>query len=432
MLIYGIGRALVDYYIETSAADIIKTYLSSGGQIPVHIDGAAFNRLLSFVCKNAGTNGLPSSAGTGTIFIREPGGTCVNILKTMAILNRHIHATLSGTIGSGSSTGKQPDPDGFFFIESLQNYGVIPHLEIIQKNTGRCMVIKNSGSHSAEFAAASPEAASDIRPATILPDKLNEADWCIIEGMQLGNLCIDTMLMQAYRKHGTPLAIACGTPAGAASTAKFLHQYIFTRQENMSPAEPDVARYNFTRSAKNNYPGKNTLPESKTNLRGSIFCNTAEEISENTGDNTGTIAVKTTPQTSHAEAFPPIFTESPVIVFANDAEARILEQKGISFTEYSAAQYVLFVITHGCGGSTVYCQGNRFTAPAASPEHPVIDTTGAGDVFAAAFLTASGDRKQQAGTLTVPEHLHRCLAAGATAAAQIITVPLCSPGILVS
>ena len=120
MLIYGIGRALVDYYIETSAADIIKTYLSSGGQIPVHIDGAAFNRLLSFVGKNTGTNGLPSSAGTGTIFIREPGGTCVNILKTMAILNRHIHATLSGTIGSGSSTGKQPDPDGFFFIESFR------------------------------------------------------------------------------------------------------------------------------------------------------------------------------------------------------------------------------------------------------------------------------------------------------------------------
>lgn len=68
------------------------------------------------------------------------------------------------------------------------------------------------------------------------------------------------------------------------------------------------------------------------------------------------------------------------------------------------------VVTRGAAGALAVEQGRRTEIPAA-PVSKVVDTTGAGDLFAAGFLTA---RCRDAS-------LERCLRAGAAAASEIIT-----------
>ena len=68
------------------------------------------------------------------------------------------------------------------------------------------------------------------------------------------------------------------------------------------------------------------------------------------------------------------------------------------------------VITRGAAGSLAVEGGRRVEAPAA-PVEKIVDTTGAGDLFAAGFLAARC-RGAEVG---------RCLEAGALAAAEVIS-----------
>ena len=100
------------------------------------------------------------------------------------------------------------------------------------------------------------------------------------------------------------------------------------------------------------------------------------------------------------------------ILFANEDEAKLLAASNSldQALERLAPKVRTLVATCGEAGATAVHEGERVTVPAAFVER-VVDTTGAGDLFAAGFLTA---RCRGHG-------IERSLEAGAQAAAEIIS-----------
>ena len=100
------------------------------------------------------------------------------------------------------------------------------------------------------------------------------------------------------------------------------------------------------------------------------------------------------------------------LLFANEDEVRHLTGSGEleEAIEQLSAKVATLVVTRGAAGAIAIDNGERVTIPAA-PVERVVDTTGAGDLFAAGFLAA---RCRGHG-------LQRCLEAGALAAAEIIS-----------
>ncbi|MCY7279762.1 MAG: adenosine kinase [Sphingomonas bacterium] len=99
------------------------------------------------------------------------------------------------------------------------------------------------------------------------------------------------------------------------------------------------------------------------------------------------------------------------LLFANQDEALQLTGRAdpdSALTEL-AAKVATLVVTRGANGATAIANGERISIPAASVAK-VIDTTGAGDLFAAGFLTARAKGAS----------LERCLWTGAIAAGEVI------------
>jgi sugar/nucleoside kinase (ribokinase family) len=100
------------------------------------------------------------------------------------------------------------------------------------------------------------------------------------------------------------------------------------------------------------------------------------------------------------------------LLFANEDEA--LQLTGCADLDAAldalAGKVPTLVVTRGAAGAVGVAQGER-VAVSAAPVERVVDTTGAGDLFAAGFLTAHC-RKHP---------LERCLTTGALAAAEVIS-----------
>ena len=99
------------------------------------------------------------------------------------------------------------------------------------------------------------------------------------------------------------------------------------------------------------------------------------------------------------------------LLFANEDEA--LQLGGLSDLDAAIAELApripTLVITRGGAGASAITVGKRIDVPAA-PVAKVVDTTGAGDLFAAGFLAARARGAP----------VERCLQVGAIAAAEII------------
>lgn len=357
MNIYGIGRAIVDYYVEGGIDDgfmesafsrLPDRLLPSKMGFPLHVEGEAF----SFA--------LESMAGLSQCrLLRETGGTCVNILKTIATLaqkdkepalrhgDKSHRCRFSGTIGTHAPFhGNLSDQD--FFQQQLSDYGIALHLRQHSGSTGRCLVLAGATGSSqlplprqSWLALASPAVATEILPEQIEWSWLAECQWLVVEGMELDKGWFGQLLHQFQGK----LALACGTPFGAAKTAV--------------------------------------------------------RIKELAG------------------------TGKPVLVLANDVEARLLEQHGVAIGETSREENLLFLITHGCCGSSAYFDGERLFVPALPTIHS-LDATGAGDVFGGAFLSRLPDGEGW----PAQEDIIAAMEYAAHAAAKIIQVPLCQAHLL--
>ena len=99
------------------------------------------------------------------------------------------------------------------------------------------------------------------------------------------------------------------------------------------------------------------------------------------------------------------------ILFANEEEAGILEDSEPAAAIESLGRDVpLVVITRGAAGALAIKAGERFEV-AAEPVTQVLDTTGAGDLFAAGFLAGHVEGRP----------VSDCLRMGAIAAAEVIS-----------
>ncbi len=353
MTIYGIGRAIVDYYVEgridtcfmeRAFGQLPKGNRPSPTGRPIHVEGAAF----SFVLNQIRTL-------DGYKLIRETGGTCVNILKTIGTLIPQATCFFTGTVGRDSSP-VQIDEAGSFFQTEMEKFGIHHQLRVQPGNSGRCLVLSKPG--QGWLALASPAVAADIAPEQVRAflqaahnTKQTSPTFILVEGMELEK----QWLCHQLSSSPLPLVLACGTPFGAKMTAAFLQKHF-----------PPPAL-----SKKSQPQGKATIP----------------------------------------------------LVLANDVEARILEQGNIDFAEWSPSYNILFVITHGCGGSSCYFQGTRLFTPATKvATELIVDATGAGDTFAGAFLSQLQDFPFEK-NLTEKKIL-AAMEYASKAASKIIQVPL--------
>ncbi len=115
----------------------------------------------------------------------------------------------------------------------------------------------------------------------------------------------------------------------------------------------------------------------------------------------------------HREDFKALLAEGLIdILFANETEIQSLAQT-VDFesaVQAIAPQVPTLVVTRSEKGAIAICGGARVEV-AAAPVAEVVDTTGAGDLFAAGYLAGHVKGKAPAD----------CLAMGAIAAAEIIT-----------
>jgi len=100
------------------------------------------------------------------------------------------------------------------------------------------------------------------------------------------------------------------------------------------------------------------------------------------------------------------------ILFANEAEILSLcESEDLQASVKQTAQYVdILVVTQG-GDGAMAAQGGEIYKVAAEPVAQVVDTTGAGDLFAAGFLSGYVEGRP----------IQDCLTIGSMAAAEIIS-----------
>jgi len=100
------------------------------------------------------------------------------------------------------------------------------------------------------------------------------------------------------------------------------------------------------------------------------------------------------------------------ILFANEAEILSLNETGDfeAAVAATAAEVPLLVVTRSEKGALAVTGGERFAVPAEPIDH-LVDTTGAGDLFAAGFLAGQAQGRSVTDSLTM----------GAIAAAEVIS-----------
>lgn len=114
----------------------------------------------------------------------------------------------------------------------------------------------------------------------------------------------------------------------------------------------------------------------------------------------------------YLESFRALVRDTVDVLFANEAELTLLYETDDVFSALDRAgrDCGLVVVTRGPAGSSVAVDGHRLDV-AAEPVARVVDTTGAGDLYAAGFLYG----------LTHGLEIERCGRLGSFAAAEVIS-----------
>lgn len=114
----------------------------------------------------------------------------------------------------------------------------------------------------------------------------------------------------------------------------------------------------------------------------------------------------------HRDSFMQLIKNGIDILFCNEDEIKSLFDTDDAETAFEKCKTLCetVVVTRGAKGAVAICGDKRYEIPA-EPINRVIDTTGAGDLFAAGYLTGLAQNRP----------VSECLQMGAVAAAEIIS-----------
>lgn len=115
----------------------------------------------------------------------------------------------------------------------------------------------------------------------------------------------------------------------------------------------------------------------------------------------------------HRDEFAELISGGKIdILFANEDEIKSLVETDDfdAAVEQTSAQLETLIVTRGENGA-IAVQGGKRTSVAAEPVDKIVDTTGAGDLFAAGFLSGLSEERS----------MEDCLTIGAIAAAEVIS-----------
>lgn len=421
MRLYGIGRALVDFFPQwenpserqTFENILLQLYSQNQGR-PLHIEERDFDRILKRF----------SDTGNCT-FLQEVGGTCTNILKTVIHLisdtaheadESSIHTFFTGTVGGSSVPprpnflGKRPDtvsipeslpgtntealsterktlyrdPLALFFQKELGLYGIQSALRMEQGSTGRCLVVPAP--------AKVPVPAPAIKVSTPVP--------------------ATKVSTPAPERDTTPTATAWIAAVSPGVSPSITREQIVL-QELQSADCCVIEGMQLGNPALDALLQEEVLQKEKYLA---IACGTpwgAKAVAHFIQHYCiGTMAQK-----------------YKLMVFCNDAEGRTMEETGINFFQLTTHRPWLFIVTHDCGGSSVYYNQNHFFQEAATPTAPIVDPTGAGDVFAGTCLACWAHNIATSEPLTA-SHITNALREASYKASLILQYPLCQTNFL--
>ncbi|MDR2101638.1 MAG: adenosine kinase [Treponema sp.] len=165
------------------------------------------------------------------------GGGAANVAKIAALLG--LNTGFIGTVGSagpqtregtprnGGDSGGQPDHFARIFERDLINAGVTPILFRGKAPTGVCFVLQTPAGETR--IAASPAAALELRGADISEDAIRTAKVVVIDGFLLGREDLVNRILELAEHYGTAVALDVGAAflaeRRAAEIARYCRDY---------------------------------------------------------------------------------------------------------------------------------------------------------------------------------------------------------------
>jgi sugar/nucleoside kinase (ribokinase family) len=157
-------------------------------------------------------------------FTAVSGGGAANVAKIAGLLGARV--SFSGAIGAEKiRTGNQAEADHFgrLFEKSLLSAGV--ELKLLQKQspTGICLILQTE--EGKKRIAASPSAALEFSESDISEDEIKKAQVVVIDGFMLDRPPLVRRILNLADEYGTPAAIDLGSVAIAGKQAKEISGY---------------------------------------------------------------------------------------------------------------------------------------------------------------------------------------------------------------
>ena len=294
-------------------------------------------------------------------FEKVSGGGAANTAKIAGLLGARV-------CFQGAVSGEESDEFGPFFEKELRAAGAETRLIRKTSPTGICLMLR-TGENKTRV-AASPSAALELSESDISEEDIQKAKVVVIDGFILDRPDLVRRILRLADEYGTTAAIDLGSEAFARERVLEILDY--------ARLHPLILFMN-EREAEEFYGGLHVRGVEVRDL-----CPPADE----------------------EESSPPNFSE----------ERR---KRGSSFRRIctffqaitSGKSFPVIIVKQGPGGAMVFAEGSIYRAK--TREVIPVETTGAGDAFCAAFLTAWVRNKP----------LRECADIGNKAARIILGVP---------
>ncbi|MDR3167474.1 MAG: adenosine kinase [Treponema sp.] len=159
------------------------------------------------------------------------GGGAANVAKIAALLG--LNSGFIGTVGSSQTqtktprkdgnSGRQPDYFARIFERDLINAGVIPILFRGKAPTGVCFILQTPAGETRT--AASPGAALELTEADISEEAIRTAKVVVIDGFLLGREGLVNRILELAEHYGTAVALDVGAASLAERRAAEIARY---------------------------------------------------------------------------------------------------------------------------------------------------------------------------------------------------------------